>query len=236
MASLRAVTLDCAGTLIRVDWQPSRFAVECAGKVGLELDAGHAQAVYDHLLGTRWGHYQQLNQTRDESVLDDFWWDLTEDWLREIGAGVIWTEAIVGQAMRDLYGPESQVFGLFEDSRNVLECLRQRGVKIAALSNWDYSLHRVLRLLGIRDLFDVVVASLEEGVEKPEKALFDIALSRLEVAADEAWHVGDDPIDDVQGARNAGMRATLLDRGGIELLPLRISGLDRLTEALDWTG
>ncbi len=235
MSTLRAVTLDCAGTLVRVDWQPSRFAVECAAEAGLELEADPARGVYDRLLGSRWGHYRQLNLTRDEAVLDGFWKELTRDWLAELKVAPRWEAPGFAAAWEGLYGSTHRVFSLYDDTVEVLAMLRARGLQVAALSNWDYSLHRVLRLLGIYAAFDTVVASLEEGVEKPDPRLFAIIRERLGVEPEEAWHVGDDPIDDVQGALGAGMRATLLDRGGDELLPTRITRLDRLAEALDWT-
>jgi HAD superfamily hydrolase (TIGR01549 family) len=203
MKPIRAVTLDCAGTLIDVDWRPSAFACDCAERVGLILDRGHAEATYSRILQTRWRHYQELNLSRDESVLDGFWRKLTEKWLGELEFDIAWTEPIIVQAREDLYGPDSLVFRLYEDACPALDRLRARGLKLAALSNWDYSLHRVLRLLGIDDLFHVVVASLEEGVEKPEPALFRLTLERLGVPADEALHVGDDPLDDVRAAGGA---------------------------------
>lgn len=236
MTQFRAVTLDSAGTLVRVNWNPGRFAVDCAGKCGLDLEAGHAESVYTNLLQSRWRDYQELNRTRDETVLDGFWRQITEDWFAALGVDPKWTEAVFAQAMRDLYEPGSEVFQLYDDVIPTLERLRDRGLRLAVLSNWDYSLHRVLRLLEIRDFFEVVVASLEEGPEKPDPALFGIVLDRLGVSPEETLHVGDDPLDDVAGARNVRMRAALLDRGGQESLPTRIVDLRRLEEVLDWTG
>ena len=88
---------------------------------------------------------------------------------------------------------------------------------------------------GIDSMLDVVVASLEEGVEKPEPMIFKIALDRLGADPAETLHVGDSPLDDVQGARNAGLKAILLDRRK-KGPPSKtvISDLMQLTEVLDW--
>ena len=83
------------------------------------------------------------------------------------------------------------------------------GVRMAIVSNWDNSLHRTLRMFGLTEYFEHVVASLEEGVEKPEARIFQIALERAGVEPGDALHVGDNPIDDWQGAKNVGMRALL---------------------------
>lgn len=233
---IRVVSFDCAGTLVRVNWQPGRFAVECAAKCGLSLEAGHAEAVYMNLLQSRWRDYQDLHRTRDETVLDGFWKSITEDWLASLGAGPKWAQPIFDQALRDLYQPGTAVFQLYDDVLPALEKLEAKGLRLAVLSNWDYSLHRVLRLLEIRPYFEVVAASLEEGPEKPDPALFEIVLERLGVHPQEVLHVGDDPIDDMQGAQRSGLRATLIDRAGQDVLPIRIADLRRIDEVVDWTG
>ena len=51
------------------------------------------------------------------------------------------------------------------------------------------------------------------GLAKPNPRLFRLVLERLEVEAEAAMHVGDHPLEDVEGAQAAGMEAVLLDRG-----------------------
>lgn len=210
-----ALTFDCAGTLIDVRWEPSKFAVECAEEAGVTLSShAHARDAYSRLLSSHWSRYQELNLLRDRAVCDEFWADLTRDWLGEVGASSEHLGPILEVARSRLYGDRSDQFSLFEDSLEALDWARRQGFRLAALSNWDYSLHLVIDRLGIRGYFDEVVASLEEGVEKPDPRLFQIALDRLGVGAEDAIHVGDDRIDDWAGARGAGLRAILLDRSG----------------------
>jgi putative hydrolase of the HAD superfamily len=58
------------------------------------------------------------------------------------------------------------------------------------------------------DTFDVIVTSAEEGVAKPEPEIYDRALERLEVAAEETVFV-DDLQPNVEGARAVGMHGIL---------------------------
>ena len=60
---------------------------------------------------------------------------------------------------------------------------------------------------GLAHLVDALIASEDVGVSKPDRGIFDIALDRLGVAADEAVMVGDSWANDVAGARDAGIRA-----------------------------
>lgn len=61
--------------------------------------------------------------------------------------------------------------------------------------------------------FSAVIVSLEVGVGKPDRGIFDAALRALDVSAGDAVMVGDSLARDVEGARGAGMRAIWIDRG-----------------------
>ena len=64
-----------------------------------------------------------------------------------------------------------------------------------------------LRCCGLTPLVDVLVASEDVGVSKPDPAIFRIALERAGVDAPAAVMVGDSWANDVAGARDAGIRA-----------------------------
>jgi REG-2-like HAD superfamily hydrolase len=231
---IRAVTFDAAGTLIRSRWQPGAFAVECASQAGLKLDSQPAQEVYERLLQTRWTEYRRINETKDHGLCGAFWVELTRDWLAAINADANRLDKVMETADRLLYGPTNAIFGLFEDAKAAFLELKKRNLRLGIISNWDYSLHRVLKSLCIADQFDTVVVSLEEGVEKPERAIFQIALDRLGAKPEEAVHVGDDPVDDILGAGSAGIRALLIDRQAESPSPGRITSLTQIPEALGW--
>lgn len=111
-----------------------------------------------------------------------------------------------------LYAQNGTYFAPFEDALDALQALKDAGVPMVVISNWDYSLHRVLRVQGLSDYFSHVFASLEEGVEKPDSRLFQIALNALGLEAPDVLHVGDHPGDDYAGATEAGLQALLIDR------------------------
>ena len=58
------------------------------------------------------------------------------------------------------------------------------------------------------------MVSAEVGHTKPDPAIFDVVTSRMEVSPADVLHVGDHPVNDLAGARGAGMEALLLDRDG----------------------
>ena len=103
---------------------------------------------------------------------------------------------------------------LFEDTLRVLEELKQRGYRLAVISNWDTSLQEVFSQLGILNYFEEVIESHDPSVRsiKPDVEIFEIALDRMGVCAAEAVHIGDTFDADITGASAAGIRAFFLDR------------------------
>lgn len=95
----------------------------------------------------------------------------------------------------------------FDDVRPALERLRAR-YRLFALSNGNADLERC----GIGALFDGHVHAIAAGAAKPDARIFAALRDMAGVPAGEILHVGDDPITDVVGARQAGMQTAWLNR------------------------
>ncbi|MGI9232333.1 MAG: HAD family hydrolase [Woeseiaceae bacterium] len=100
---------------------------------------------------------------------------------------------------------------LFPEARPALVALRERFVLIA-VTNGNANLEKI----GIRDLFDGVVSAAIAGAAKPDRPIFDMAVEVGGASAEETLHVGDHPLFDVHGARDAGLRAVWVNRNGDE--------------------
>jgi HAD superfamily hydrolase (TIGR01549 family) len=96
-----------------------------------------------------------------------------------------------------------------------LHAFRALGLKLAIVSNANGRLRFLMNRLGLAPLFDVILDSSEEGVEKPDPRLFQIALERSGAVPETTMHVGDLYRVDVEGAWGAGLRAVLLDPLGL---------------------
>jgi putative hydrolase of the HAD superfamily len=103
--------------------------------------------------------------------------------------------------------------------------LKGKGFRLAVVSNAEGNVERDLNLAGFDGLLETVVDSHVVGVEKPDPAIFRIALERLGTEAAGAVYLGDVPAVDIIGAHAAGIAAVLLDRHdlypGIEAPRLR---------------
>src|SRR5262245_16652183 len=111
------------------------------------------------------------------------------------------------EAFRD---PESWM--VFPEVVPVLGELRDAGARLGVVSNWDSSLPALLSRLGLGSLFDTIVVSHLEGMEKPRPELFLRAVARLAGTPGESLHVGDVPELDGAGAAAAGIRSVIVDR------------------------
>jgi len=100
---------------------------------------------------------------------------------------------------------------LFPEARPALVSLRERFVLIA-VTNGNANLDRI----GIRDLFDGVVSAAMAGAAKPARPIFDKAVEAGGASAAQTLHVGDHPLYDVHGARDAGLKAIWVNRNGDE--------------------
>jgi HAD superfamily hydrolase (TIGR01549 family) len=96
-----------------------------------------------------------------------------------------------------------------------LVTLRRRGLRLTVVSNANGRLKVLFDRLKLSGCVDCLLDSHDEGVEKPDARYFEIALERSGARRETTIHVGDLYHVDVIGARNAGLRAVLLDEGGL---------------------
>lgn len=191
----RAVLLDALGTILWLEppWEhadPEAFA----GISPERVRAGFlAEMTY---------YMERTDEGRDPEALAD---------LRRRCARILSDE--VGREISVETMMDAIRFQPFPDTEPALRNLREDGLRLVCVSNWDCSLPDVLDSLGLAPLFDAVVSSASSGARKPDPAIFRAGLEAAGVSADEALHVGDSD-DDVRGARAAGIDVLRIDRAG----------------------
>jgi putative hydrolase of the HAD superfamily len=196
-----AVLLDALGTLIELErpWPHLVDALAARGVVVGEDDARRAMVAE---MAYYRAHHDEASSFRG---LRD---------LRRRCAAVVRGELATALPLDDVLDAllEAVRFRPYPEVRGTLARLRAGGARLAIVSNWDISLHDVLERTALRRLVDAVVISAEEGVAKPDPAIFHVALARLRAPGAGALHVGDSLEADVAGARAAGLDAVLLVR------------------------
>jgi len=99
----------------------------------------------------------------------------------------------------------SEASATFARNRPVLEALRER-YRLGIVANFYGNLEAVCRGAGLASLFAVLVDSHCVGVEKPDPAIFRVALESLRASPETTLFVGDSLRRDREGARRMGMR------------------------------
>lgn len=115
---------------------------------------------------------------------------------------------------------------LYPDTIPVLEELKKEGYKLAILSNSpNNNVEQVLEKFDLGKYFDAVILSWETGTLKTDKEMFETALKKLKVKKEDALMVGDSIPTDIEGAKNADVKAILLDRRDSREWPEKIKDL-----------
>lgn len=208
---IRAVLLDALGTLLELEDPGPPLVAELA-RLGVDVSVEEARTAVAAEMTYYKGHHDEAS---DRARLED---------LRRRCAEVL----------RDGLPPAAQELGVprltgallaalrfrpFEEVPAALTALRERGLTLVVLSNWDVSLHDQLAATGLAPLVDGAVSSAEVGVGKPHPATYMRALEVAGVDAREALMVGDSADTDVAGALALGIEAVLVDRWGVAQAP-----------------
>jgi len=187
---VRAVIFDYGGVLSNMRWDVSRQLEDAHG-----LPRG---AIMETLYRTpTWG---EIERGRGDRAA----------WLAEAHRLL---EARAGRPLPRLHDAWRGAHQPVADNVALARALRP-AYRTAILSNADRSLRERLRATGLHDLFDAIVSSAEEGMAKPEPAIYRLAAERLAVPPTACVFV-DDFEPNVEAAVAVGMRGVLfyIDRG-----------------------
>lgn len=101
---------------------------------------------------------------------------------------------------------------LYKDAE---ECLKKLGTKykIGVIANQSLGTVDRLEQLGILKYIDLVVASAEEGVAKPDREIFEIALNRAGCRPEQSVMIGDRIDNDIVPAKKLGMKTIWVKQG-----------------------
>jgi putative hydrolase of the HAD superfamily len=99
---------------------------------------------------------------------------------------------------------------LFDHVKELLDDLRLLGIPIAIVTDLTAQIQfRKVVYFGLDQYFDYIVTSEEAGFDKPHEAPFKIALEKMNPKGDCIWMIGDNPINDISGARDSINAVTL---------------------------
>ena len=102
---------------------------------------------------------------------------------------------------------------LYQDSKAAIAALKSAGIKIGIVANQPASVVESLKADQIYDLIDFLGVSAIVGIEKPNPAIFELAISKLAAPANQIIHIGNRIDTDVLPAKKLGMKTVWVRRG-----------------------
>lgn len=195
-ADIKAVTFDVGGTLIEPWPSVGHVYADVAGAHGHQFDPD----TLNQRFRNAWKAKQNFRHSR-------------ADWAALVRA--TFDIADCDKFFPELYErfASAKVWRVFDDVRPALLRLKELGLKLGVISNWDERLRPLLDQLELTSLFEVIVVSHEVGFCKPSPEIFREAIRLLNFSSEQVLHVGDNQTEDVEGARRVGLRAVIRETG-----------------------
>ena len=235
---IKAVTLDCWGTLL-LDGPASddrykgqrlagiRLILRASGIRVTEAELGRAYEDSGRRLAGIWRRRRDVPVTEPVTAILEC---IDPGLSRRLGPDVMET-LIHAYASPALVAPPAADPGALA----ALEGLAAQGVALGLVANTMRTPGDVLRQVfdrsGLLAPFKVLTFSDECGIRKPDPEIFLLTLRQVGVAPEDAVHVGDDPVLDVEGARDAGMRVVQVAADGRATAPVKPDAvITRLSE------
>lgn len=101
----------------------------------------------------------------------------------------------------------------YSEAQDTLQYLSEHGYRIGVIANQSPGTAKRLERWGLLKYIDIVAASAELGVAKPDSAIFEQALKLVGCDAHEAVMVGDRLDNDIAPAKKLGMNTVWIQQG-----------------------
>jgi putative hydrolase of the HAD superfamily len=226
LSAVRAVFFDAVGTLLHPEPSAAAVYFAAARRWGSSHDLPTIAARFAAAFRSQEEHDHQANLRTSEE--------------REVAR---WRH-IVAEVLDDVSDPEScfqelynhfatpAAWGCAAGAGEVLAALAARGYDLGVASNFDHRLRGVVACLPeLRPVRHLVISSAV-GWRKPATEFFSTLCHEAGRPPEQILFVGDDPVNDFEGPRAAGLPALLFDpRGRCPGIP-RIAALGELLERL----
>jgi putative hydrolase of the HAD superfamily len=208
---IKAVLFDLYHTLVRYEPPREESLSSSLGRLGINRSAKElrrpmiAGDEYFYAQGSHKG-MSQRSETENQAL----WAKYQSVVLQE--TGIEPNPLLIKTLLADMQKTKYELV-LYDDVLTAFTKLKRKGMVLGLISNIDKDVTPLLDKLEITHWLKVKMTSKEAGVSKPHPEIFHEAVKRAGMANHEVLYVGDQYQIDVMGARGAGLKGLLLDRG-----------------------
>lgn len=198
---LEVLFFDIDGTLLEYGLEPDAALRQACAAQGIDASLDH-HAYY--VL------YRVVQAERPRAGYEE----VSDEAYRRLLATRGWDEPALARRVAARYRRDRLAsIELYPETLEVLDALRGNHT-LGVISNGPGEIQRAkVEKFDLQRYFETIVISGEVGTDKPEAAIFRLALERIGAEAAQTGHIGDNPRDDVQGARDAGLTSIWVNRG-----------------------
>ncbi len=215
MPKVEALILDLYGTLVDVSTNEGKneiydFLSTYLSYYDVNIDSGRLRSVFElekaQNMASRHEKYPEVNLV-----------DVFENILKREGLNNSFLKKSCCKLFRIL---SRERLELFPDCMPVLKEMDKSGYPLALVSNAQKIFtSNEIRMLGLNQFFKYKIFSSQYGFMKPDHRLFLIACGLLDVLPQNAIYIGDNPYNDVKGAKKIGMTSVLINRTSKDVAP-----------------
>jgi putative hydrolase of the HAD superfamily len=144
-----------------------------------------------------WAHYHNRIVTKEQLRIGRFSETLSEWGIKD--------DHTANRVANSYIAISPKMTALFPDTIDVLKYLKQK-YTLHLITNGFAEVQGIkIEQSGLKPFFQEIIISEEVGTQKPDKAIFELAMDRAFTHADECLMVGDNYSTDIAGARRAGI-------------------------------
>ena len=187
---IKAVIFDMYETLITLFESPFYFGTQMA------LDAGIGEEKFQEIWRTA-EEDRTIGKITLEQILEKI-----------LKANDCYSETKMNLLVnRRIRNREEAFEHLHKDIIPMLRALKKKGVLIGLISNCFSEEAMIIKKSVLYPYFDAVCLSFDEGLQKPDPAIFNRCLEKLNVQAGDCLYVGDGGSKELETAEMVGMKA-----------------------------
>ncbi|XP_068619999.1 rhythmically expressed gene 2 protein-like [Battus philenor] len=210
LQSIRLVTFDATNTLLRFKVHPWQYYTTVGRDYGF---VGTGNDLKPRLLDSykeMWNKYPNFG--KNIISWEDWWGQVIKKTFNGQLPKTADIDCLASKLINDFR--TTKCWCLAEGGDDLLNIFKNRGISLGVISNFDPRLIEVLHNVNIYNKFDFVLNSFDIGVAKPDRKIFEYALTILskDIIPEECIHIGDDVEKDYLAARAAGWNGILISK------------------------
>ncbi|MEM3640663.1 MAG: HAD family hydrolase [Candidatus Bathyarchaeia archaeon] len=208
MSPIKAVIFDFIGTLVKVEGY--NLEVSKMKLYKAIVDAGFKVSHKNFLDAYTQAHekYRVVRYQKLVEVTNAVW---ISEALNNLGFKTSPEDSRIKTAVNIFFEDYVASLKLRRCAKKTLQKLSENH-KLGLISNFTYApvIYAGIRKVGINHFFDVILVSDAVRWRKPHAKIFETALEKLGVKAEETLYVGDSPEEDIKGAKQLGMKTVFV--------------------------